>query len=444
MEESKDSCTLIVRGPPAQQPPPEQSDADISALIPAGSMPLALPGDMMCRFEELSRAFRSEVEGLVGKEKAASRETADELHGRIELLEQEVQDNASEASRGATRVCAFLRQHKSTWLEHVFGSAEPPKDQEVSVAGFRGIVEAWMQMSESNHDPELEAARAEIGQLKRQAAAQEAELSTLHSDLREARILKSQEERDLAEFQSLREKESNLQEANLTASQLRSQLEELQATHNIMVSRASQSEATLGDKSRKIVTLMKELEQQTEQCRQLSNENNTLRLNLGKDSDYVKVVQPPADPLNHTSRAGALSDDMQCEEKRLRDELSMTLFKFPGLATGSENCRGWCEAQISRQCSLYRSFLHLLQDFRQDAPDGLDINFVSKTREVDDAWLQREDGMRDSDAAFHESEKALTKQWEEKRLELTAERDGKIKQLMEQADRSQTMPKSNC
>merc|ERR1719253_1889555 len=141
----------------------------------------------MCRFEELSRAFRSEVEGLVGKEKAASRETADELHGRIELLEQEVQDNASEASRGATRVCAFLRQHKSTWLEHVFGSAEPPKDQEVSVAGFRGIVEAWMQMSESNHDPELEAARAEIGQLKRQAAAQEAELSTLHSDLREAR-----------------------------------------------------------------------------------------------------------------------------------------------------------------------------------------------------------------------------------------------------------------
>jgi len=108
------------------------------------------------------------------------------------------------------------------------------------------------------------------------------------------------------------------------------------------------------------------------------------------------------------------------------------------LATGSENCRSWCEAQVSRQCSLYRSFLHLFQDLRHDTPGGLDIDFVSKTREVDEAWLQREEEMRGSDAAFHECEKGLTKKWEEKRLELTAERDVKIKQLMEQAERSQT------
>merc|ERR1719454_2607755 len=75
---------------------------------------------MMSRFEELSRAFRSEVEGLVGKEKAVAAQTADQLHARIAELESEVSSNAKEASDGASRIRASLRQNRSTWLEHVF------------------------------------------------------------------------------------------------------------------------------------------------------------------------------------------------------------------------------------------------------------------------------------------------------------------------------------
>jgi hypothetical protein len=399
---------------------------------------MALPSDMMSRFEALSRAFRSEVEGLVDEEKAASRETSEQLHARIADLEDEVFAQDALARKGAARIRSYLGQQKPAWLEHIFGDPEPPEAPEVTVAGFIDIIQIFASMSESNYDPELEAAHAEISNLRQQVSSQDAELTTLRDDLREARILKTQEERDLCEFRALREKESELQDAHLKVEQLQSQLEEMQSAQKIVLTRVSQSEASLAEKSRKIVTLMKQVEQETEQCRQLSNENNTLRLNLGKDSDYIKAVNAPADPLSYRTCAGTLGEDLQCEEQRFRDELSMSLFKFPGLATGSDNCRGWCEVQLSRQCTLYSSFLHMLQDASQDTPGAFESNFVSKTREVDEAWLQREGELRDSDAAFHECEKSLAKAWEEKRLELSAERDAKIKQLMEQAERSQT------
>lgn len=434
--------------PPTQQPPPDLHEASGHALELVPSLPpmeedlsseLPLPKDMMARFEALSRAFKQEVEGLIDQDQATLRVTTEELNEKISDLEQQLKTQIDEASHGAARIHTHLTQHKSTWLPYIFGQLDSPDAVQVtSVDGFKDIVEAFIQMSESEQDPELEAARADVSRLRQQLIERDDEIATLRNDLQEARILKTQEERDLVEFRSLREKESELQDAQLKIGELQSKFDELQSTQKVLMARASQSESALSEKSRKIVGLMKEVEEQTEQCRIIANENNTLRLQLGKDSDYLKVVKPPADPLSYTSAAGKLSEEFQNEEQRMRDELSMTHLKFPGLVVGGDNCRNWCGAQISRQCSLYRSFLHLFQDFREDAPDGIGVKFVSKAREVDEAWLQREEEMKDSDAVFHESEKKLTKKWEEKRLELTAERDAKIKQLLEQADRSQT------
>jgi len=440
--------SLMVIGPPTQQPPPELRDETSShALVHVPSVPpmevdssheLPLPSDMMARFEALSRAFKQEVEGLIDQDQATSRVTTEQLHEQISDLEQKLKAQDDEAALGAARIYTHLSEHRAKWLPHVFGRLDSPEAREVSVADFRDIVESFVQMSESDTDPELDAAKAEISKLREQLAARDDAIATLQSDLREARVLKTQEERDLVEFRSIREKESELQDAQLRIGELQSKIDEFHATQNILLARASQSEAALSEKSRKIVSLMKDVEEQTEQSRLLANENNTLRLHLGKDSDYLKVVKPPADPLSYTSSVGKLSEEFENEERRMRDELSMTQLKFPGLVNGADNCRNWCGAQIARQCALYRSFLHLFQDYREDAPEGIGIKFVSKAREVDEAWLQREEEMKDSDAAFHENEKTLTKQWEDKRLELTAERDTKIKQLLEQADRSQT------
>ena len=52
------------------------------------------------------------------------------------------------------------------------------------------------------------------------------------------------------------------------------------------------------EKSRKAMDLVRQVEEQSEQCRLLSNENNTLRLQLGKDSEYAKVMKSPDDPLS--------------------------------------------------------------------------------------------------------------------------------------------------
>eukprot|EP00927_Polykrikos_kofoidii_P017947 TRINITY_DN18240_c0_g1_i1.p1 TRINITY_DN18240_c0_g1~~TRINITY_DN18240_c0_g1_i1.p1 ORF type:complete len:1386 (-),score=285.32 TRINITY_DN18240_c0_g1_i1:93-3647(-) len=299
-------------------------------------------------------------------------------------------------------------------------------------------MEAFFQANEAECPPHLKAALDEIAGLKDQLQSRNAEVSTLQAELREASVLKTQEERDLVEFRSLREKESELQEARLKLAQMESQLEELQSTNKVLLSRAAQSEAALGEKSRKILDFVHKAEGHAEQCRILSNENNTLRLQLGKDSDFDKVVCAPEDPLAFKSAAGQLAEPLQREERRFQEELAVCQFRFPGLLSGTDNCRAWCGAQLLRQSTLYKSYLHLLQDTRKGFPDGMKFEFVSKTKEVDAAWSQREEEMREQDSLFQEHEKEHTKKWELKRLELVAERDSKIKQLLEQTERSQS------
>eukprot|EP00929_Paragymnodinium_shiwhaense_P047770 TRINITY_DN2422_c0_g1_i1.p1 TRINITY_DN2422_c0_g1~~TRINITY_DN2422_c0_g1_i1.p1 ORF type:complete len:1327 (-),score=405.70 TRINITY_DN2422_c0_g1_i1:140-4120(-) len=395
--------------------------------------------DMMSRFEALSRAFKSEVEGLVDQEKISSQQTRDEMQGKIEELEDTLSGEAKEAAAIAAQLRDFVGRQQTSCLAAVFGSEEAPAEPQVaSVAELRRMVTAFLTANDVAQRPDLAAALDDAATLRRALAARDEELLGLRAELQEARILKTQEERELTEFRLLREKESELQLAKLSMEQLRTQLEELQEANKVLSSRASQSEAALGEKSRKVIDCVKQLEEQAEKCRVLSNENNVLRLQLGKDSDYAKVVDAPEDCLARlpAGSSAALSEELQTEERRFREELSLLQLKFPGLLIGSDNCRRWCAVQLSRQCSLYRSFLHLLQDARKSLPADVDVEFVSKTKEVDAAWTQREEEMRDQDAAFHAREAVHTKRWEEKRLELVAERDLKIKQLLEQAEKS--------
>ncbi|CAK0843285.1 unnamed protein product [Prorocentrum cordatum] len=72
--------------------------------------------------------------------------------------------------------------------------------------------------------------------------------------------------------------------------------------------------AAEGEKSDKIIELVRRLEEQSEQVRLLSDENNTLRLELGRDADYSKALPAPADPLSYTCAAGTLSDELKAED----------------------------------------------------------------------------------------------------------------------------------
>lgn len=394
-------------------------------------------GDMMARFEALSRAFKSEVEGLVDQEKATSRDTAEQLRARIDELEAVRKEQLQEAKGMAVALRDFVGRRQKSCLGRVFGEPTPPAEPAVaSVADVRNMLGAFLEVNETR-SPELEAALGETDELRCQVEARESQLEALRAELREARVLKTQEERDLVEFRSLREKESQLHEANLTTAQLRARVDELQSANAVLSARAAQSEAALGDKARRIVEMLRQLEEESEQRRLLSDENNTLRLQLGKDSEYAKV-QSPDDPLAFKSAAGQLTEGLQREEQRFTDELAVMQCKFPGLLAASGNCRGWCSAQLSRHCGLYNSFLHLFQDSRQCDPAGIEIQFVSKTKEVDVAWSQREEEMREQDAAFQEQEKSTNAVWEKKRLALVAERDAKIKQLLEHAENSKT------
>jgi len=427
----------------------DAADADATAQMPPKApisveqLALLDGGDMMHRFEALSRAFKAEVEGLVGQEKASSKQTTEQLQARIVELEGQLEEQTHEAELIAARVRGFVGQRQAACLERVFGCSDPPEDPKIaSVGELRVIVDNFVAVNEDERSPELVAALGEIDKLRALLSARDEELASTRSDLESARVLKTQEERELIEFRALREKDSEIGDLNVEMAQLRQQLEELQSTHKVMSTRNAQSEAALGEKSRKILDLIGQLEEQRELNRQLSNESNTLRLQLGKDFEYFKVVKAPVDPLAYSSTAGVLSEELQREERRFKEELVVLQYNYPGLLTGAANCRNWCQVHLGRQCALYRSFLHLFQDMRQDFPTEVEVEFVSKAKEVDTAWAQREEEMRDQDAAFQEREKGFTKRWEEKRLALVAERDAKIKQLLEQAEKSKSKAES--
>jgi hypothetical protein len=413
---------------------------DAAPASPFGALG-ALDGNLMSRFEALSRAFKSEVEGLVDKEHMTSRETVEQLQATIDGLQKQRAAELKEAQAMATRLRDFVGRRQRPCLEHIFGppelgALEPPIEPHISsAADVRDMLDAFVEVNDKQRSPELQEALEEVSTLRSCLDERENELQMLRADLKEALVLKTQEERDLVEFASLRAKDSELHEVNLQLSQARAQLQELQSTQAIVSARAAQSEAALSEKSRRIVETVKKLEEQSEQCRLLSNENNTLRLQLGKDSEYVKVLESPADPLSYRSAVGKLTEPLQQESQRFQDELTALQCKFPFLA-GAVNSRDWCAVYLSRQCAVYTSFLHLFQDSSEDGPDSMELQFVSKMKEVDVAWSKREDEMRDADALFQETEKTFTAAWEEKRLALVAERDTKIKQLLEQTERT--------
>merc|ERR1719183_2248293 len=112
--------TLMVEGPPAPSPPAGLGDGSsvlLEAVAPhalgaESSAELPLPSELMGRFEELSRVFKREVEGLIDQEHAASHETVEQLKERIGDLERQLDVHANEARYGAASVRAYLGQHK--------------------------------------------------------------------------------------------------------------------------------------------------------------------------------------------------------------------------------------------------------------------------------------------------------------------------------------------
>eukprot|EP00928_Gymnodinium_smaydae_P079997 TRINITY_DN63806_c0_g1_i1.p1 TRINITY_DN63806_c0_g1~~TRINITY_DN63806_c0_g1_i1.p1 ORF type:complete len:1244 (+),score=361.08 TRINITY_DN63806_c0_g1_i1:119-3850(+) len=421
--------------------------------------------DMMKRFEALSNMFKMEVEGMFGREQETAREDLDRLEERRRQAEEALATERLELGRAALALRSFVARRQSQHTSRIFGQVDEQLRQQpalpdaadgtcmssdgaagagagagspaVSASDLLSIVGAFVEVNDSEERPELQEARQHLAELRERTRQDEQEIADLREELREARRLKSQEERDLAEFRALREKESEVQSSKIVSQQLTGRIEELEAECGQLTSRNVQQQAVLKEKSDKIIELVKRLEQQGEQLRLLADENNQLRLEMGRDADYGKVVGPPADPLSFSCAAGALSEELVEEENRFREALRTHVSGFPGLIGLGGNCGRWCHVQMDRVALVYRSFLHRLQDYSASFPEDLKLEFVSQTQEVDSEWTAQEAQMREADAAFQESEKVHTARWEEHRLQLTAERDAKVKQLLEQAERSQ-------
>lgn len=418
-----------------------------SAAAPAA----AVDSDMLARFEALSNMFKSEVEVLFGKEKETAREDLVRLQEHALALEEALASERQEAAATASSIRQFVLRRQQTHFARVFspGADVAGDDSEssgalvlaeplaLSAAELHSIVDAFLEVNGGEVRPELEEAETKLHELRTQTEADAAEIRRLREELADARKLKTQEERELLEFKALREKESEVQNAKIELQLLQAQLDELRTQNKQLASQAAQQQAVLKEKSEKIIDLLKQQDQRGEQLRLLSDENNTLRLELGRDLDYLKVVAQPADPLSYSCAAGDLAEDLRSEELRLEEELRGQAARFPGL-TGTGNCRQWSELQISRVSTLYRSFLHRLQDYRSTFPEGVKVEFISQTKEVDSEWTQQEELMREAGVEFQEAEKVHTRRWEEHRLKLTSERDAKVRQLLEQAERSQS------
>ncbi|CAE7407205.1 unnamed protein product, partial [Symbiodinium sp. CCMP2456] len=286
--------------------------------------------------------------------------------------------------------------------------------------------------------PELEEAQRQIAALQDQLEAGHGEMSRLRADLAEAQKLKSEEEKQLVEFKLLRAKENELQSSKMEVQQLQAELEELRTSSRQLETRCAQHQSTIKDKSEKIIALVKQLDHEVEQVRLLSDENNTLRLELGRDAEYLKVVAASADPLSYKSAAGALAEDLLNEEQQFREDLRSLAAKYPGLPKAGDHYNNWCELQISRVSDLHRSFLHRLQDHRSDFPEEVKVEFSTPTEEAQKGWMQQEAVMTKAGVEFQEAEQEHNRRWEEHRLKLTFERDSKVKQLLDQAERSQS------
>ncbi|CAE7907103.1 unnamed protein product, partial [Symbiodinium necroappetens] len=286
--------------------------------------------------------------------------------------------------------------------------------------------------------PELEEAQRQIAALQDQLEAGHGEMSRLRADLAEAQKLKSEEEKQLVEFKLLRAKENELQSSKMEVQQLQAELEEFRASSRQLETRCTQHQSTIKEKSEKIIALVKQLDHEVEQVRLLSDENNTLRLELGRDAEYLKVVAASADPLSYKSAAGALAEDLLNEEQQFREDLRSLAAKYPGLPKAGDHYNHWCELQISRVSDLHRSFLHRLQDHRSDFPEDVKVEFSTPTEEAQKGWMQQEAVMTKAGVEFQEAEQEHNRRWEEHRLKLTFERDSKVKQLLDQAERSQS------
>lgn len=409
-----------------------------TAAAPLSLVPASGSMDMMSQFEMMTQHFKAEVEALAKNEKTAAEESARRLDRKIKELEDELEVQAEDARAMAKMLRHFVGERQSAYLGRIFASDDPPEEPQLGVSELRAVLEAFIEVNEQDQSPELEEAVRENRKLKATLDNKEAELQETMEQLDTARILKTQEEKDLIEFQSLRACQSELQDAHLELSQVKAQLQELTEKEKAGNTKILQNESMMHDKSKKIVELVQRLEDQTEQVRLLSDENTTLKLELGKDSDYIKVVKPPEDPLTYRCKGGKLSDELESEGKKLIEELQLSQMKFPGIQGASENCRGWGAAQLSRLKAQHCSFLHRFQDFQEVFPVGTKIEFVSEAKDTDNAWAEQEEKMRDADKEFQLHEKEFTSQWEEMRLKLTLERDEKVKQLLEQAEGSKS------
>eukprot|EP00930_Biecheleria_cincta_P065784 TRINITY_DN5168_c0_g1_i2.p1 TRINITY_DN5168_c0_g1~~TRINITY_DN5168_c0_g1_i2.p1 ORF type:complete len:1176 (+),score=284.16 TRINITY_DN5168_c0_g1_i2:28-3555(+) len=400
--------------------------------------------DMIRRFEALSNMFKSEVEVLFGKEKESAKEDLDRLQIRVSELEAALSEERAEAGSAAETIRQFMSLNQPSEMERVFADEDGlsssdagAASQAVSSQRLRQIVDAFVQVNSAQVRPEVRKAQQTIDELQEQLEASRQETERLQAELLEAQRLKSQEERDLIEFKSVREKESEVQIARMEAQSVQTQIEELRGQTKQLEMRNEQQKAVMREKSEKVVELVKRLEQQGEQLRLLSDENNTLRLELGRDADYVKVISAPTDPLSYKCAAGALSDELVNEENRFREDLRSMATKFPGLPSQGR-CSQWCEVQISRISGIHKSFLHRMQDHQRDFPEGVQVEFVTPGEELQSDWTQQELQMREAGAEFQEAEKTHNQKWEEHRLKLTSERDAKVKQLLDQAERSQS------
>jgi len=441
-----------------QPVPPENAGSGVGAsgdstaaalaqlAVPASGGPAAafpgFDGDMMARFEALSRAFKGEVQVLLGQEQETAREDLGRLRENNGILQDELASMRREVGAAGSALHRWVAEHQGEHLTRIFGGEDgvaAAAATELTAGGeLRAALAAFLEVNAAAVRPEIDRAGREMRAIQTTIEAKDADIAKLKLELAEAQVLKTQEERELIEFQALREKDSEVQNCKIELQQLQAQLEELRTENRQLNAKGSQHEAVVREKSEKIIGLVRQLEQQGEQLRLLSDENNTLRLELGRDVDYLKVVAAPTDPLSYACAAGKLPEDMQAEERRLEEDLWTQATKFPGLAATGGNCRQWCEMQISRLSGLHRSFLHRLHDYRASFPDSAPVEFVTRTQELGGEWTQQEDHMRDADAEFQEAERNHTKKWEEHRLQLTSERDTKVKQLLEQAEHSQS------
>ncbi|CAJ1457322.1 unnamed protein product [Effrenium voratum] len=370
--------------------------------------------NLLQRFEALSKNFRSEVQVLLGQEQEAAKDLA-QLRLRNVELEELLLAKTQEAQKALSAIRAVSGQDSES-------------------GDLVSMVDALIEASRAQVRPEVLQAQAELSELKAQLEAEREEGQGLREQLEEAQKLKSQEEKELSEFKALREKENELQMSKIQVQKLRGELDETQADLRQLEQRLAQQAQIIQEQSEKVASVVKQRDQEVEHARLLADENNSLRLELGRDTDYLKVVSAPRDPLSYRCDAGQLDEELTAEDGRFREELRTMAAKFPGLAGHS----AWCELQIARASELHQSFLHRLQDCRKEFPEDVKVEFTTPTEEVHKDWLQQEALMSQAGAEFQDGEQEHNRRWEEHRLKLTEERDGKVKQLVDQAERSQS------